>query len=549
MKQLFKIFCIATVLGASLLQSCETTELDLRKNPNALAADQGNPDFLLNGIQLSFTSLVESFGRTGAELTRIDYMFGRDYRNVYSPANFDGEWTLAYTQIRTDIKALTPLAEEAKLNYHLGMAQFIEAYTLISLVDMFGDIPFSEANLGSENFNPKLDSGADVYAAALVLIDDAIANFQDGGVADPQNDFFYDGDASKWIKACNTLKLKLYMTSRLANSGALASFNAIITSNNYISSTADDFQFQWGVNEVQPDTRHPRYSASYTTQGGTDYMSNHQIDYMNQNDDPRIRYYYYRQNENTPGSGTTPPALETLQCSLQTPPSHYTGFPFCSLSNGYWGRDHGSDEGTPPDGFLRSLTGVYPAGGRFDDSTFDGQSQGDGAGGNGITPMLLASWVDFWRAEAAMVNNNPVGARTFLLAGLAKSVAKVQSFGALDSSADLSTAPTAGDVSDHSVAIAAAFDADSTGGWNVLGQEFFTALYGNGIDGYNFYRRTGFPNNLQPSLEAQPGSFIRSVFYSANFVNNNSSVQQKADQNQQVFWDTNPASPTFPLSN
>ncbi|MGY8915960.1 MAG: SusD/RagB family nutrient-binding outer membrane lipoprotein, partial [Flavobacteriales bacterium] len=121
--------------------------------------------------------------------------------------------------------------------------------------------------------------------------------------------------------------------------------------------------------------------------------------------------------------------------------------------------------------------------------------------------------------------------------------------GALDSSADLSTAPTAADVANHSAAIAAAFNADSTGGWNVLGQEFFTALYGNGIDAYNFYRRTGFPNNLQPSLEAQPGAFIRSVFYSANFVNNNSSVQQKADQTQQVFWDTNPASPAFPLSN
>jgi hypothetical protein len=548
MKQLFKIFCIATVLGASLLQSCETTELDLRKNPNALSSDQGNPDFLLNGIQLRFTDLVESFGRTGAEMTRIDYMFGRDYRNVYQPASFDGEWRLAYTEIRTDINALRPLAEAANLNYHLGMAQFIEAYTLAELVDVFGDVPFSEANLGSENFNPKLDSGASIYVAAIDLLDQAIVNFNDGGAADPQNDFFYDGDATKWVKACNTLKLKLYMTSRLADSGAIANFNAIITSNNFISSTEDDFQFRWGVNEVQPDTRHPRYTASYTAQGGTDYMSNHQMNYMIQNDDPRIRYYYYRQNEETPGA-EAPPALEVLQCSLQTAPSHLSGFPFCWLPNGFWGRDHGSDEGTPPDGFLRTLTGVYPSGGKFDDSSFEGQGQGDGAGGNGVTPILLASWVDFWRAEAAMLNSNPIGAKTFMLAGLAKSVSKVQSFAELDASSDLSAGPTPADVAAHSVSIAAAFDADTTGGWNVLGQEFFTALYGNGIDGYNFYRRTGFPNKLQPSLEQQPGAFIRSVFYSANFVINNSSVSQKTDQTSQVFWDTNPASPAFPLSN
>ena len=35
---------------------------------------------------------------------------------------------------------------------------------------------------------------------------------------------------------------------------------------------------------------------------------------------------------------------------------------------GYWGRDHGNDEGTPPDNFTRTASGVYPAGGSFDGS-------------------------------------------------------------------------------------------------------------------------------------------------------------------------------------
>ncbi len=239
---------------------------------------------------------------------------------------------------------------------------------MTGLVDFFGDVPYSQANLGAENFNPGVDSGASIYAAAFALLDQAIANFTDGGVAAPQNDFFYDGDASKWIKACNTLKMKLYMQTRLVDSGALASFNAIVASGNYISSIDDDFQFRWGTNVVQPNTRHPRYSGNYNSSGGTgDYMSDDLMNYMLVNDDPRIRYYYYRQNGVTPGADADP-ALETLQCSLQTPPAHYAGFPFCALPNGYWGRDHGNNEGTPPDGFLKTTFGVYPAGGRFDDS-------------------------------------------------------------------------------------------------------------------------------------------------------------------------------------
>lgn len=558
MKKLFNILSIVGVLGLFMLQSCETTELDLTTNPNALSSEQASPDFLMNGIQLDFVTTVESFGKTTAELARIDYMFGRTYRAVYTPSSFDSEWRRAYTEIRTDIKSLLPLAEDAGLNYHIGMAQFIEAYTMTMLVDLYGDVPYSEANLGGENFNPAVDSGASIYAAAFGLLDQAIANFTDGGVAKPQNDFFYDGDAAKWIKACNTLKMKMYMTTRLVDGSALGSFNAIVASGNYISTSADDFQFQWGTNEVQPDTRHPRYASvdpddsategSYSSTGGNEYMSIPQMNYMLVNDDPRIRYYYYRQNALTPGFGADP-ALETLQCSLQTPPAHYAGFPFCGLPNGYWGRDHGNNEGTPPDGFLRTLAGVYPAGGKFDDDTFEGQVNGAGGGGAGITPILLSSTTDFMIAEAAMVAGIPAAAKTAILSGLSKSVTKVMGFGSVDKSADLSFAPDAAAVSAHSAAIASAFDADATGGWNVLAYEFFTSLYGNGLDAYNFYRRTGYPNNLQPNIEPNPGGYMRSLFYPASFVNNNSSTQQKAEVTQQVFWDTNPASPGFPSSN
>jgi hypothetical protein len=328
----------------------------------------------------------------------------------------------------------------------------------------------------------------------------------------------------------------MYATTRVNDGGIDADFNAIIASGNYIATIADDMQFSYGTNEVQPDTRHPGYSGDYTPNGGNNYRAIHLMNYMNENDDPRRRYYFYRQNAATPGIDADP-ALETLQCSLQTPPAHYAGFPFCGLPNGYWGRDHGNDEGIPPDGGLRTIVGVYPAGGAFDDSTFESKFQGDGAKGQGITPILLSSSVHFWQAEIALATGDATGAKEHLIAGLRNSVVKVTAFGALDTTADLSLEPSDEDIEDHAAMIEAAFDADSTGGWNVLGQEFFVALYGNGSDAYNFYRRTGYPNNLQPSLEPNPGAFVRSLWYPSNFVNTNSSVIQKSDVTQTVFWD------------
>lgn len=535
MKNYFKVLGVVAIAGALSFQSCETTELDLRDNPNALSADQASPDFLLNQIQLSFGSGVNAMGGYGAALTRIEYMFGKNYVNVYQPSSFAGIWSSKYAGILEDIKAMDALATANGLTYHSGIGKFIKAYVLVTLVDYFGDVPYSEANLGGENFNPGVDSGADIYAAAHALLDEAITNFEAGGPT-PQNDFFYDGNASKWIKAANTLKLKMYATTRVHDGGINSAFNSIIASGNYISSNSDDMQFTWGTNEVQPDTRHPAYRTDYTVNGGGDYRSISLMAYMQDNNDPRRRYFFYRQRGTTPGQDADP-ALETLQCSLQTPPAHYDGFPFCGLPNGYWGRDHGNDEGIPPDGFLRTLTGVYPAGGAFDDSRFKALGQGAGAGGNGITPILLHSSVKFWQAEVALASGDATAAKEHLTAGLAASVAKVTAFGSKDGTANLSVAPTAADITLHANQTLSAFDADTTGGWNVLGQEFFVSLYGNGTDAYNFYRRTGYPNNLQPNLEPNPGAFIRSMWYPSNFVNTNSSVNQKPDVTQTVFWD------------
>ncbi len=57
---------------------------------------------------------------------------------------------------------------------------------------------------------------------------------------------YYGGDWAAWSKAANTMKMKAYMATRLVDGSAVSKFNAIVASGNYISSNADDMQFQWG---------------------------------------------------------------------------------------------------------------------------------------------------------------------------------------------------------------------------------------------------------------------------------------------------------------
>ena len=552
MKRIYKFITLILFSGL-VLNSCETTELDLTENPNFLTPEQADVDFFLTAIQLRYGDFVDNIGFTGSRLVRLDVLLERNYLNAFAPVDFDDEWDDAYREILADIRAMQPLATEAGQYRHLAIANVIEADLIVTLVDYFGDVPYEEAIQAPGNLNPKLDDGETIYAAALALLDQAITNFTlDDPSSEPENDFFYDNDYDKWIKLVNTLKMKIYLQSRLVNPDALNQFNAIVTSGEYITDTADDFEFPWGTNEAQPDNRHPSYADNYTPTGGITYMSNWLMNYMQESSDPRIRYYFYRQVAVMPGEGGTAPDEESLRCSLQDAPLHYVdgGFTFCSLPNGYWGRDHGDDEGIPPDGLLRTIYGVYPAAGMFDDDRFEGVEQGLGGGGAGITPVMLASWVDFMRAEVAMLNNDPTGAQQFVMDGLQKSIAKVVTFGALDGDADLSFAPTSTDIQDYIDNVDTAFSGAGSDEdrWNILSEQFWVAAFGNGTLNYNFYRRTGFPTTLQPNREPQPGGFMRSLRYPANALNN-SSIQPRNDVTEQVFWDTNPGSPGFPVAN
>ena len=569
MKNINRYITLGLLGGMLAFHSCETTELDITANPNALTPDLASADFLLNSIQEDFVRQFEGdsdfdandnwasggnttgdgFNELGQELTRIINMSGRNYvGDVYQASDMSDEWTNAYRGILADIRAMTPLAEEAGQTHHIGIAQFIEAYLMVTLVDYFGDVPYSEAIQGGEQiFNPVVDPGADIYDAALVLLNEAIANFNSDASSDPSTDSYYNNDYDKWVLAANTLKMKIYLQRRLVDASALASFNSIVSSGNYIQDTADDFTYTWpATSNTQPDSRHPWYALSYQTAGANGYMSNWLMNLMDTTDDPRLRYYFYRQTSAVPGAEIAPNE-ELLNCSLEAPPQHYIdgGFTFCWLPNGYWGRDHGDADGIPPDGLLRAIYGVYPVGGLFDDDSFTPVGLGSGAGGSGVTNLLTAFGVDFMIAEAAMASGNTAGARTAMLDAFDKSVAKVQGFlVGRESGADVSFEPTAGEITAYRDQIAANFDAGNTDDkWNVLAEQYWIAWFGNGVEPYNFYRRNEYPTTLQPNLEPNPDTFILSMYYPSNAVNTNSNISQKANQSQTVFWDTGGAPP------
>jgi hypothetical protein len=223
--------------------------------------------------------------------------------------------------------------------------------------------------------------------------------------------------------------------------------------------------------------------------------------------------------------------------------------PFCVVGQGYLGRDHGDNSGGPPDGSYRTAFGVYPAGGQFDADQAEEVALGIGGQGSGINPIWLSSFTSFLEAEAA----NTLGittqgvAKTLLKNGVTTSIAKVMDFPAL-----LNVTPGAGyvpsstQVQDYIDKVMSIYDAAGTDDakLNVIMTEYYLALWGNGVESYNNYRRTGKPANAQiPVADPNPGFFMRSFYYPSVFVNRNSNApaqKSPGDAVNKVFWDNNP---------
>jgi len=541
----FKTSWFAALAMVMVLTTTSCSDLindDLLDSPNSLSPENVDPNFLLNNIQLAARSVYSGASGLGMQMTRMTYMFGSTYDNAYSPPSFNGVYTNAYAGLFIDVQNLIPIAEERDLYFHLGIAKTLKAYAMLVLVDVYGDVPYSQA-LDPTNFNPGLDDDQTIYAEAIALLDEAIADFQNPNRRSiPAVDLYYDGlsGASKqdaWIRAANTFKLKAYL-----NTGNASAFNALVSGGQIISSDAYDFIFEYSSNEVNPDSRHPYYGGNYDSDAG-DYMS---IGYMNilLNDkaddgfdmDPRLRYFIYRQTT------TDTQDFNENSCITEFPPAHFElDDPFCLLGDGWWGRDHLINDGIPPDGLLRSTWGVYPVGGQFDADYGVSVFRGMGYAGEGFEPIMMSNMTWFMVAEAALtLNNDPAAAKAALLTAIELSMGTVADFGGDQADG------TGYEITDAGIAlyldvVGSRFDAASgtEGKLRLLAKEAYIATWGNGYEAYNMMRRTGYPDavELQPARVPQPGDWYRSFLYPSAMVERNSSVNQKTDRTVGPFWD------------
>jgi len=529
-----RIFIVCAVLVVS---SCNLTELDLLDNPNQVTPENAQTDLFFNAIQLDFKDLFMNGNDLTARVSRQLAMTGGNvYENAFAATSFNFLWSRAYAGLLPDLDQLIEISEseESSVPHYAGAAKLLKAYTLMTLVDMFGDVPYTEAGQGTAIRSPKADNQVDIYNEALSLINAGIGDLSMTSPSIAGADLFYGGDAEKWVKLGNNLLIKYYLNVGSGSGANGAEIKAAAA--NAITTSADDFVFQFGTQRDVPDSRHWWYQDGYENDPNI-YQSNYFMWSLKEEkgiEDPRLKYYFYRQDL----SAVADIDAFTLSCGGTNAPLHYgINQPYCHVGDGYWGRDHGDNDGIPPDSDRRTVAGIYPCGGLFDSGqgATSLNSGADGAMGAGIAPIMLSSFTHFMLAEAAITRGTGDDPWTLLDEGIRQSIAKVMAMGAAQAGAD---APTSDDIDAYLAEVETRFN-NAADPLEVVIKEYHIALWGNGIEAFNGYRRTTYPSNLQPTLEVSSGDFPRLMYYPADYLNLNQNISSQRNLTDQVFWDTN----------
>lgn len=239
MKKILYGYKALLLLTVVLCFGCEKA-LDINTSPNNPSIDAATPEVLFPSATFS------TAGRVGGELGIIGSFWSQfwtqsnasnQYKTIdaynLQKTDYNGSYNELFGGALSDYQlAITKAVAREDWRYNL-MCTAMKAYTYEVLVDLYDQVPYSEAFQGQANLQPKFEDGYTVYVGLLAELNAALAkDYKSVALSTDQKktDFIFAGDMNKWEQFANTLKLKMYL--RMVNAKpaeAQAGINALYT--------------------------------------------------------------------------------------------------------------------------------------------------------------------------------------------------------------------------------------------------------------------------------------------------------------------------------
>ena len=289
--------------------SCKKGYFDLANPNNATSA---SPELVLtNALTVTAAQQETQFNFINAWMGYLgqsgSYATGAGDIASYKQTTGYGEgiWQNRYHNL-ADYDYIEKSAAAQNKYFYVAAAKIMKALVYQQLVDMFNDVPYSQALLGTNVITPKYDKGQDIYNAITLQIDTAITLMQrSDAVGSAKSDIMFGGANTQWIAFANTLKLRILIRQSqvTANASFVQAEAAKITANGGGFLTTDagvDPPYGNSAGQQNPVWGFYVTVAGLPTSGGAaDFWkaAQYALTWMTTHNDPRYQYIY------APGSG------------------------------------------------------------------------------------------------------------------------------------------------------------------------------------------------------------------------------------------------------
>jgi hypothetical protein len=237
-----RIYLFIATFSMLWLGSCDSL-LDVNEDPSRFSPDEATLGTLLpSAIRYTATSIYGA-QQYGTQYTQ--HMAGSAI-GQYTPYGFDALWIALYTDAFPTLQEIIKRGEEAGAYNYTAVAKTLLALNVMVAADIYGDIPYSQANQGPANLYPCYDPMQEVYNVHIIeLLDEALADYAKPkpvqvSLQTLQNDFAYAGDIKKWEKATRAIRARYYL--HLSKKDPTLLTKAVEEANLAFTSNAEDLQ-------------------------------------------------------------------------------------------------------------------------------------------------------------------------------------------------------------------------------------------------------------------------------------------------------------------
>lgn len=265
---------IAGAVAITSLYSCNNY-LDINENPNAIHIEQVTPDLLLPGANTQIfrtqATTINVFGNLMMNSwAGNSYVYGSPYvrefnLNTVDNSFYNGIWDGLYRNM-ANYKLIEDYPnEDGSQDYYVAAAKIMKAFYMQTIVDLYGDAPYSEAFKFQSNLTPKYDDDKVIYHTEIEDLEKAITLINNAGsnaiALTPSADNIFGGNTTKWKAFANTIKLRyLVRMSRLTGTEGAYRDQKLATLNG-AAFIDEDVLINPGYSAATDDQQNPFYGT------------------------------------------------------------------------------------------------------------------------------------------------------------------------------------------------------------------------------------------------------------------------------------------------